>query len=80
MGSSSGFADETPQIKVYLDAFWIDRTEVTNKMYATCVSSGTCSPPKSDDSTTRSSYYNSDTYADYPIINVDWNQAHAYCN
>ncbi|MGD8760189.1 MAG: SUMF1/EgtB/PvdO family nonheme iron enzyme, partial [Anaerolineales bacterium] len=26
--------DEAPQHEVYLDSFWIDRTEVTNAMYA----------------------------------------------
>ena len=28
------FKDEMPQHKVYLDAFWIDQTEVTNAMFA----------------------------------------------
>ena len=29
--------DEKPQHTVYVDAFWIDRTEVTQGMYAQCV-------------------------------------------
>ena len=29
--------DEKPQHTVYLDAFWIDQTDVTNAMYAKCV-------------------------------------------
>jgi serine/threonine-protein kinase len=38
MGSADSDADassdEKPQHRVYLDAFWIDRTEVTNEMFA----------------------------------------------
>jgi len=38
MGSAdsdtSASSDEKPQHKVYLDAFWIDQTEVTNEMFA----------------------------------------------
>ncbi|MBN2386371.1 MAG: SUMF1/EgtB/PvdO family nonheme iron enzyme [Anaerolineales bacterium] len=38
MGSSSHYADEEPVHEVYLDAFWIDRTEVTNEMFTGFVS------------------------------------------
>ena len=34
MGSILGDPDEQPVHEVYLDAFWIDQTEVTNTMYA----------------------------------------------
>jgi eukaryotic-like serine/threonine-protein kinase len=33
MGSNDGEADEKPPHLVYLDAFWIDQTEVTNAMF-----------------------------------------------
>jgi eukaryotic-like serine/threonine-protein kinase len=33
MGNNSGTAHEKPEHKVYLDAFWIDQTEVTNAMF-----------------------------------------------
>jgi serine/threonine-protein kinase len=33
-GDSDAYSDEKPQHKVTLDAFWIDRTEVTNAMFA----------------------------------------------
>jgi formylglycine-generating enzyme required for sulfatase activity len=34
MGSDTGEPDQQPVHAVYLDAFWIDRTEVTNAMFA----------------------------------------------
>jgi formylglycine-generating enzyme required for sulfatase activity len=34
MGSESGESDEQPAHEVYLDAFWIDQTEITYTMYA----------------------------------------------
>ncbi len=41
----SWFIGEAPPHKVYLDAFWIDQTEVTNAMYTKCVEAGICQPP-----------------------------------
>ncbi len=79
MGSDSGDADEQPVHPVTLDAFWIDQTEVTNKMYALCVDSGKCSPPSSTKSYTRDSYYGNAPYDNYPVIYVSWNDANAYC-
>jgi formylglycine-generating enzyme required for sulfatase activity len=35
---------------VYMDAFWIDKTEVTNAKYAACVQTGQCRAPSSNGS------------------------------
>jgi formylglycine-generating enzyme required for sulfatase activity len=37
--------DEKPQNALYLDAFWIDKTKVTNAQYHMCVDDGACEEP-----------------------------------
>ena len=73
--------DEQPIHKVTLDAYWIDQTEVTNAQYAKCVAdNGACKEPKNKSSYTHSSYYGNSEFDHYPVLNVDWNMAKAYCS
>lgn len=71
--------DETPQVTVYLDAFWLDKFEVTNRQYQTCVTAGVCAPPADFESATRYKYYSDPEFDDHPVINVTWSDAAAYC-
>jgi formylglycine-generating enzyme required for sulfatase activity len=73
MGSDNSGTDAKPIHTVYLDAFWIDQTEVTNGMYAKCVAAGKCDPP----STTVQ--FSNLHYANYPVVYVSWYSANAYC-
>ncbi|HUW13468.1 MAG TPA: formylglycine-generating enzyme family protein [Anaerolineae bacterium] len=77
--SEDCYSDEQPLHTVYLSAYRIDKTEVTNAQYAQCVAAMLCAAPTSNGSYTRSLYYNSATYADYPVIYVDWYRARDYC-
>lgn len=66
---------ERPAHFVTLDAFWIDRTEVTNAQYAACIADGACRPPISNRSYTRTRYYGRSTYDNYPVIWISWSDA-----
>ncbi|MBN1886481.1 MAG: SUMF1/EgtB/PvdO family nonheme iron enzyme [Thermoflexales bacterium] len=63
---------EQPRHKVSLNAFWIDRTEVTNAQYKKCVNAGACEA---------SSYANESSYngEDQPVVGVSWSDANEYC-
>ncbi len=70
---------EKPVHKVTMPSFWIDKFDVTNAMYLGCVNKGVCTPPQALTSETRTSYFNDPNYNDYPVIEVTWGQADAYC-
>jgi len=70
---------EQPLHTVSLDAYRIDKYEVTNARYKECVDAGACTPPHGTESVSHFIYYDSAAFADFPVINVDWSQADAFC-
>jgi formylglycine-generating enzyme required for sulfatase activity len=72
MGSTEGDDDERPVHAVVLDAFWIDRTEVTNAQYARCVGDSVCD----EASFVNNVDFNGD---EYPVVGVSWYDANTYC-
>lgn len=80
MGASPYDSDrdtnEEPQHAVYLDAFWISKTQVTNAMFNTCVNAGVC---KYSASHQTNPYYLDPLYVDHPVVYISWPMAQTYC-
>jgi formylglycine-generating enzyme required for sulfatase activity len=87
--------DEKPQHTVYLDSFWIDRTEVTNAQFVRFLNAmgeheGTCEGhqcvemKEGEDADShilqRSGRYEVEAgFGEHPVIEVTWYGAQAYC-
>lgn len=63
----------------HLDAFLIDRFEVTNLEYRGCVNAGKCSWPLRTSSATRSDYFTNPAFNAYPVVQVTQGMAQNYC-
>lgn len=89
MGSDSGSMDERPQRPIFLDAFQIDKHEVTNVQYQRFLLATGHKPPESwpgryvafqpaRDPAWRGTEYPTGE-ATYPVVAVNWQDAMAYC-
>lgn len=75
-----GRGDEEPEHTVELSGFCIDQTEVTNRRYLLCMDAGACEEPDNGPySNRRPDYLYSATYAEYPVVNLQWSQAADFC-
>ena len=72
-GEVRKYAD-SPQHIVYLDAYWMDKYEVSNAMYLKCMKAGICTDMVSDNTT-----YQNWIYRDHPVTYITWEQAGLYC-
>jgi formylglycine-generating enzyme required for sulfatase activity len=73
MGSDDGEPDEKPRRRVYLDAFHIDKYEVSNALYRRFIeATGRGVPIYGNDSKLNE--------PNQPVVGVDWNDANAYCS
>ena len=74
------FEDEFPQHSVYLDAYYIDRFEVTNAQFEAFVNATgyrTTAEEKGEFNTWRAAY--APGMENYPVVWMSWYDADAYC-
>jgi formylglycine-generating enzyme required for sulfatase activity len=70
---------EVPARTVWLSGFRIDKYEVTNRQYRTCVAAGGCQLPRLFHTVSRDSYYDNPEFDYYPVLWVSWWDAYNYC-
>ncbi len=74
--SCSPNANESPQHKVTLSAYYMDVTEVTVTQYKACVDAGGCTVPSTQSPAAYATYPG---FANNPVNFVNWTQAQTYC-
>jgi len=88
IGSYSGDVDEDPPHMVFVDAFLVDKYEVTFKQYNRCVTAGRCRKPhyimlgkapvgRIRERTTKKVRVKIDPK--FPVVGVSWKDADTYC-
>jgi len=77
MGSNDGDMDERPIHRVYLDEYYIDKCEVTNRQYKQFCDATGRRYPEDPGWEGMSGYFTS--RPSYPVVNVSWEDATAYC-
>lgn len=81
-GDRDGGRDEYPRHEVMLDAYYIDKYEVTNGRYIEFVRATNHRVPQHPTDSNRNLWQKGmmpESVADRPVINVDWYDADAYC-
>ncbi|MEM9454638.1 MAG: SUMF1/EgtB/PvdO family nonheme iron enzyme [Myxococcota bacterium] len=78
MGSALS-PNELPTREVWVDTFWLDRTEVTVGAYEACVDEGACTEPSTEPYCNWAKGEPVAGRAGHPVNCVDWTQAEEYC-
>jgi len=81
-GDRDGGRDEYPRHDVFVGNFYIDKFELTNGRYHEFVNATKHRIPQNPTNATRNLWQGetiTESLADRPVVNVDWADAHAYC-
>lgn len=79
--AGGGLSDERPQRKIFLNAYWIDLHEVTNRDYLRFIEA-TGHPAPAHEQAALTLWEEGRPFPgsdEHPVVNVSWNEAVAYC-
>jgi formylglycine-generating enzyme required for sulfatase activity len=71
------FDEEQPRHRVVLDAFWIDRFEVTNQQYAEYLRATGAQAPLFWNKSER--FHSGEKFPQHPVVGISWFEAKAFC-
>lgn len=69
------------QVKIDVDTFYLDQTEVTVSQYLVCVGAGVCTDPElgPTEAAAEVNWHDPELRANHPINCVQWAQSHTFC-
>ncbi|MBI5294901.1 MAG: formylglycine-generating enzyme family protein [Chloroflexi bacterium] len=73
------YGDSVPSQQIYLMDYYIDKFEVTNENYLSCVNEDVCQEP-TDTKLSNDDYFGNPEFNNYPVIHVTWDMAKTYCD
>jgi formylglycine-generating enzyme required for sulfatase activity len=82
LSNRDGGKDEYPARQVFLDAFYLDVYEITNARYLSFIQATGHRAPEHPRDKTLTLWQGGtvpEAFSDHPVVNVDWDDAHAYC-
>jgi formylglycine-generating enzyme required for sulfatase activity len=71
------FDEERPRHRVTLDAFWIDRFEVTNARYVEYLRTTGAAEPRYWNKSER--FHSGEKFPRHPVVGISWSEAKAFC-
>lgn len=79
IGRSGSSDDDSPERAIYLDAYWIDKFEITVEEYIKHCTENNIEFPPDPTFPNMPNYFTDSRWRKYPAVNITWWEAKRYC-